>query len=135
MKKLLQPDFRSIALGTAIYVVFYVIVTIYMNATATEYPRNAVAKALLVFLTYFPFLAAGYNTALRSHPAGVFNSILVGVIVGVLTVQYLSSHVGNALPAHASAMELATSLAAGLVICSLGGVLGEVKRHYIRDTA
>lgn len=72
MKRLLQPHFQSIAAGIGIYVLFFSIVIFSVNVLGMGYPRNFVARALMGFLTYFPFLAAGYYTAVRSHPAGVF---------------------------------------------------------------
>jgi hypothetical protein len=73
--------------------------------------------------------------SIASHPAGVFNSMLVGVIVAMLTAQYVSSQSGNMSFAHGSATEFLGGVATSLVMCSLGGVLGEAKRHYLRSTA
>jgi len=131
MTGLLRLRFQSVAAGIIIYVFFYLLISLYMNAVIPGHPRNAVAAALIGFLVYFPFLAAGYNTALRSHPAGVFNSVLVGMIAGVVTVSYVFLQGGVAVE-YAVTAELFGETAAGLVICSLGGVLGEAKRHYIK---
>ena len=128
MHRLFRADTRSITIGVAVFCVLYLLITQSVNLLSVRH--NALTNGLMGFLALFPFLAAGYLTSMRTYPSGVFNSALVGVASGVLVVIYVRIVFGEPPPSYSTTIGAVGGIASSLVLCSLGGVLGTITRHY-----
>ena len=128
MHRLFRVDVRSITVGVVIFCALYLFITQAVNLL--HVPHSILTNGLMGFLALFPFLAAGYLTSMRTHPSGVFNSALVGVLSGVLVVMYARLVFSEMPPSYSTTLGVVGGIASSLVLCSLGGVLGTISRHY-----
>lgn len=128
MHRLFRADPRSITIGVVIFCALYLFITQAVNLLSV--PHTTLSNGVMVFVALFPFLAAGYLTSMRTHPSGVFNSALVGVLSGLLVVIYARIVFGEPPPSHSTTMGVVGSIASSLILCSLGGVLGTISMHY-----
>lgn len=128
MHRLFRADSRSIAVGVVVFCALYLLITQAVNLLSV--PHSTLKDGFMGFLALFPFLAAGYLTSMRTHPSGVFNSALVGILSGLLVVIYARIVFGEPPPSHSSTIAVVGSIGSSLVLCSLGGVLGTISRHF-----
>jgi hypothetical protein len=134
MHRLFKIDAKSISVGIVTFCVLYLVITQAVNLIIdigdVSIPKGGFGGSLMGFLALFPFLASGYLTSMRTHPSGVFNSALLGVVVGILVVLYARMTFGEYPPTYSTPRGIMGGVASSLVLCALGGTLGAITRHY-----
>ncbi len=135
MYRLFQLDSKSLAIGVVAYCLLYWImfatINFLMNPTSFLISNGNLSGLLVSAIYIFPFLVAGFLTAFRTHPSGVFNSAIVGMSAGVLTILFAQLIFDGLPERYTDVIGITGAIISGVVLCTIGGLLGSVARYYI----